>query len=279
MQLSRHIPGPPLGQFVDWFWYYTDLQPLLHRRQHVLPDGGFELVINLQDDLRKLYERGDPLRHQSFRRGWISGAHSQYLVIDALPGSSMIGVHFKPGGAAPFLGLPAGELSDAVVQLDGIWSSEIWTWRDRLLAESGAHGKFRLLEQLLLSRLERARLTADSTKAVGWALDRFVREPHLQSIRAVTQAVGFSHKHFISSFRSQVGLTPKLFCRIRRFQQVIAQIHSRRSVDWADVVYSCGYYDQAHFVHDFAAFSGLNPSAYLAHRLEGEDRNFIRAAE
>jgi AraC-like DNA-binding protein len=85
-----------------------------------------------------------------------------------------------------------------------------------------------------------------------------------------------SHKQFIEQFRREVGLTPKLFCRIRRFQEVLGLIHSQKTVNWADVACSCGYFDQAHFVNDFLAFAGLNPSAYLDRRLE-EDQNFVRA--
>jgi AraC-like DNA-binding protein len=46
-------------------------------------------------------------------------------------------------------------------------------------------------------------------------------------------------------------------------------------VNWADVACSCGYFDQAHFVNDFLAFAGLNPSVYLDRRLD-EDPNFVR---
>ena len=70
-----------------------------------------------------------------------------------------------------------------------------------------------------------------------------------------------------------VGLTPKLFCRIQRFQHVLAELKARRTIEWADVAYSCGYFDQAHFVHDFQEFSGLNPTAYA--RAQPEHPNFV----
>jgi AraC-like DNA-binding protein len=71
-----------------------------------------------------------------------------------------------------------------------------------------------------------------------------------------------SHKHFIQEFREQVGLSPKLFCRIRRFQKILEQINARERLSWAQIACDCGYYDQAHLVNDFQAFGGLNPSAY-----------------
>jgi len=63
-----------------------------------------------------------------------------------------------------------------------------------------------------------------------------------------------------------VGLTPKLFSRIRRFQKVLAGVEDASEVDWARVALSCGYFDQAHFIHDFRAFAGVNPSTYLRYR-------------
>jgi AraC-like DNA-binding protein len=272
MVYCRHIPGAPLARFIDWFWFYEDGQPG-HRREHVLPEGTFELVIDLRDERRKLFNRDDPQRYTSFRRSWLSGTHSEYIVIDALPDSSMMGVHFKPGGAAPFLPLPADELRNRVVELDAIWADGCWTLRERLLEARGPHLKFRRLEEFLLKRLARSEADGTQRQRISWALDRFQRDPCALTIRSVVDQLGISHKHFITQFRQQVGLTPKLFCRIRRFQQVLSAISARRPIEWADIACDCGYADQAHFVHDFRAFAGLNPTAYLSRRLD--EPNFV----
>ena len=89
----------------------------------------------------------------------------------------------------------------------------------------------------------------------------------------MTERIGLSPRRFIQVFREEVGLTPKLFCRIRRFQEVLGLIGRGQHVEWAEVALACGYFDQAHFIHDFRAFSGLNPKAYLAHR--GEHLNHV----
>ena len=275
MSIHRRLPTAPLNQHVAWLWYYVDLFPD-HEREHVLPDGTFELMINLESRPRKLFDRISPARHQSFRRGWISGAHKEYLVIDALQASTMIGAHFKPGGATALLGLPASELTGRVVELDALWGEGIWEWRDRLLATTGPQRKLALFEQLLTERLAQASPKPSKDRQVSWALTRLMRVPEVPSIRTLTQELGMSHKHFIQQFRGQVGLTPKLFCRIQRFQQVLVELQSGKTVNWADIACGCGYFDQAHFVNDFVAFAGINPSTYLQQHLEGEP-NFVRA--
>jgi len=65
-------------------------------------------------------------------------------------------------------------------------------------------------------------------------------------------------------FREQVGLTPKLYCRVLRFQGVVNAASSQREVDWAEVALDGGYCDQSHMAHEFRAFSGLTPGEWLA---------------
>jgi AraC-like DNA-binding protein len=272
MIFCRQIPGEPLARFVDWLWFYQGYQPL-HRREHVLPDGTFELVINLREEQRKLFDRAGGDRYTSFRRGWLSGIHSEYIVIDAVADSSMIGVHFKPGGIAPFLGLPADELAGRVVEMDAIWGGACWELRERLLAAPGPAAKFRLLEQFLLRRLGLGKSDGMRRDRISWALEKFRKDPSALKIQSVVDQIGISHKHFIAEFRQHVGLTPKLFFRIQRFQQVLLQITSQKSVQWADLACACGYFDQAHFVHDFQTFAGINPTAYRTRHLQ--ERNFV----
>ena len=92
--------------------------------------------------------------------------------------------------------------------------------------------------------------------------------PHTRTVAEVTGLIGLSPRRFIQVFSAEVGLTPKLFCRIRRFQRVVRHIAKEERVEWADVAADCGYFDQAHFIHDFRAFSGINPTTYLAQRTE-----------
>jgi AraC-like DNA-binding protein len=106
----------------------------------------------------------------------------------------------------------------------------------------------------------------DQHRAVDFALCRFMDQPRAATVAGVTDQIGLSPKRFIQVFRDQTGFTPKVFCRIRRFQQALDRIAGVKTVDWANVALDCGYFDQAHFIHDFRAFSGINPTTYLAHQ-------------
>ena len=264
MLFLTHVPGPPLSGFVAWFWFYEGLTPD-HPLERVLPDGSMELIINLRNEARHVF---DPHNHRplrSYRDGWLSGAHSKFIVIDTAAEGSMIGVHFQPGGAAAFLGLPLGEVRNSVVDLEALWSRTARELREQLLEAPSPAAKFQILETALRARW---RGPACRHPAVRHALDCFLREPHLVAVGNVAAEAGLSPRRFIELFTAQVGLTPKVFCRVRRFQRVLGEVQRRRPVAWADVAVACGYYDQPHFIHDFQEFCGESPGEFLTERME-----------
>jgi AraC-like DNA-binding protein len=262
MLFLRHVPSPPLSQFVDLLWLYEGYtQP--HAKERILPTGEMQIVINLLEDRSWVYERDDADRCQTFTGSLLSGAHSQYQVIGTAQQASVMGVHFRPGGAFPFLRRPAGELRDISLSLDALWGRTAIDLRDQLLEAATHQARFEILERALLAELARG---FSRNRAVGFALGRFMDAPHMTTIASVSEQVGLSPKRFIQVFRDETGFTPKVFCRIRRFHRALDRMEGLESVEWANVALDCGYFDQAHFIHDFRAFSGINPSSYLARR-------------
>lgn len=262
MSYHTYIPAPPLSEFVDLFWSYEGHeQP--HPRERLLPTGTVELVIDLREEELRIYEGQNPGRSESFRTAVICGAHSEPFVIDTAGQKQVVGVHFKPGGAFPFLGLPATELRNAHVSLEALWGERAVELRDRLLEAGTPEAGFRLLERTLLTQNDRP---LARHPAVAIALEEFLGALHTRKVSEVSTRVGLSQRRFIRVFSEEVGLTPKRFCRVRRFQEALRLIKGERRVEWAEIALSCGYFDQAHLIHDFRAFSGLTPTEYLALR-------------
>ena len=263
MVVLTYIPKPPLSDFVEMFWLlegHTQAAP-----ERALPTATVELIIDLRQDSLRVFNRQHPNRVQSFHGAMICGPHSEFFVIDAARDESVLGVHFKPGGAFPFLKLPLGELHNAHVSLETLWGAPALSLREQLLEAKTPKEKFHILEKCLSAQLSRP---LAQHPAVAFALQEFQHVPHMRTIAEVTQQIGFSQRHFIQVFCNEVGLTPKQFCRVQRFQEVLRRLWKKQRLDWVDVALSCGYYDQAHFINDFQAFSGLNPTAYLTQRGE-----------
>ena len=265
MRNYHYKPGPPLDRFVEVIWVLeNDAAP--HPRERLLPDGSVELVFSLQEEAFPVYSREDLDRCEIFRGNVVCGPHSQPFAIDTSTTVKVAGAHFKAGGAYPFLKLPAGELHNTHVGLDVLWgAAAAERVRQQLLEAATPAAKARVIERALLDAV---RGVPERHPAVAFALNEFRGVPEGQKIADVTEQIGLSSRRFIEVFRNEVGLAPKLFCRVRRFQKVVRMISAGRPVDWAEVALTCGYFDQAHFIHDFRAFSGINPSSYLADYIE-----------
>ena len=237
--MEHRVPKPPLSEFVEQLWYFDGvLGP--HSRERVLPDGSMNVLI----DLRR--EGGSV----------ITGARSEYFVIRSSVAMHVMGIWFKPGGAYPFFKTPASALRGQHVSLTDVWGPLAAELRERIL-ESPLQ-KFEVVERALLQQLRR---NAAPHAAVRFALHEF---RHVRpSVSSVTGAIGISPRHFAALFSDEVGLTPKLFCRVRRFQRVLHMVNEARDIDWTAVALSCGYFDQSHFINDFRSFSGINPTEYV----------------
>jgi AraC-like DNA-binding protein len=260
MNLVTYIPPPPLAHLVDLFWLARGPPPA-HGRERLMPMGTTELVIDLRDN------GASPLPV-------LCGPHSESFVIDTAAQAAVMGIHFKLGGAFPFLRAPAGELHNLRLCLDALWGRRAGELRERLLEAPTSRTRFQILERFLLAQAVRP---LARHPAVDYALRAFGSGSPAPSVAAVVEQTGFSQRRFIELFRNEVGLTPKLFCRVGRFQRALQRIHRQPKVDWAAVAVACGYYDQAHFIHDFQEFSGLSPTDYQ--RMRSDHLNHVPLAD
>lgn len=258
--MVRHVrPAPPLGRFVDCLWYLDGVAGS-HMRERALPTGAMDLVVDLSASAVRLFRSETDLAGSTFRGPVLCGAHSEYFVIESARGQMVLGAHFKPGGAAPFLGAPAGEFAAANFSLEDIWPpSEARRLHQRLLEAPSPDARLALLENVLLRRLSKARLPHP---AAEHALLRLSANPSVLRIAELRDATGYSAKLFIRLFRDACGFSPKVFARIQRFQKVIARLGGGHRVEWADVALEGGYYDQPHLNREFRAFSGVSPGDY-----------------
>jgi AraC-like DNA-binding protein len=250
MNTFRHRRlGPPLNEFIELLWL-CDMPPQPWTQERLLPGGSVELVVDVAP------ESGT---------GVLSGPHTHFFMLDTSRHQSLAGVHFKPGGAFAFMAPPLHECRNAIVPLDALWGGVAREFRDRLGEAGTDQERFRIIEGVLLAQ---ARNGLQRHPAVRYALREFMRVPCAQSVARVANSVGLSQRRFVECFTREVGLTPKVFCRLRRFQAAIRQVHRTGRTDWSGLALDCGYFDQAHFIHDFQAFSGLTPSAWAMQRID-----------
>jgi AraC-like DNA-binding protein len=257
MVFLEQTPNPLLHSWVRTLWYCR-APDIPRRRERVLPNGCMQIILNLSRSyLTDCGEDGKADRHYS--RAIVVGTRARYEVVDTEDMEDLAGIVFQPGGFAGLFRERADLFFGQSVALDDVWVGARLT--DRLSEAPKPVERLRILETLLTQLLRECKPRSD---LVGQAIHLF-RDSSL-SVAQCARSVGVSERRLSRVFCEQVGMGPKMWCRIRRFQAAVRTLHNGVDLPWAELALRCGYYDQSHFANDFRAFSGINPTTYSVHR-------------
>ena len=260
----EYIPKPPLDGFVRMLWYARAAQPTYHR-ERILPTGNTQVILNLARDFLMDCPEGQPARQTAASQ--VVGARTVYEIVDTSDMADLIGVVFRPGGFPLFARDAADLFSNRSVGLEDVWGLRARGLRDHLRELETPQQKLRCLEEFLAAFCVIGKSSNAIMPAIEFALRRFQRDACVASVSEVARSVGWSERRFSQVFREQVGLSPKVWCRVQRFQRVVRRLHAGLEVPWPELALECGYYDQSHFANEFRAFSGIDATTYK--RLRG----------
>jgi AraC-like DNA-binding protein len=224
--------------------------------ERVLPTGAMHLVFRLSGSPLRLLEGG---RMQDVGQTVLGGVRASHYVREVSQPVESVGVQFQPGAAPLLLGVPAHTLAGRHTALEDVWGDEVTGMRERLAAERSLQARLALVERMLLARLQRTRGAVHP--AVALALQRFAAG---DDVKDVVDATGYSHRRFIVLFREAVGLPPKTYTRVLRFQDALARLARCPEHPWSELALDAGYSDQPHLHRDFIEFTGLSPGQYRA---------------
>ena len=250
-------PKSALRATVKTLWYCRAPQ-LPRQRQRVFPDGCMQIILNLSRSY--LTDCGlDGTASKRLSRAIIVGARTRYQVVDTADMEELAGILFQPGGFSALFRERADLFSHRFVALDDVWTGT--SLADRVGEVQTPVEKLSILE-LLLTHLSQE--STRRTSLVDYAIHLFRDRPI--SVGHCARSIGVSERRLSQVFREEVGMSPKMWCRIQRFQTAMRVLHNGADVPWAELAIDCGYCDQSHFANDFRAFSGVDPTTYSRHR-------------
>jgi AraC-like DNA-binding protein len=160
------------------------------------------------------------------------------------------------------------EISDVVVEAELIFGRDVHDLRERLLAAPSTQQMFSLVERFLLQRAGDSLPPDMTAECVEYAISTIKSRPSKLGLQQLNDEIGYSQKHFITLFKKQVGVPPGQYTQIMRFQKTILAIEKDESIHWSEIALRLGYYDQAHFIHEFRHFSGFTPGVYLTRKTD-----------
>jgi len=225
-------------------------------REHLLPTGEMHLAIRLSEPPLRVFADARDRVGRTLAHALVNGMRSAHYIRDISTPALTIGAQLRPGAAGVLFGVDAKELAGRHTALEDLWGAQAADLRERLIAAGDAQARLALFESALFARLRRLH---GLHPAVAAALVHFGAS---DCVSDAVRASGYSHRRFATLFEHAVGLSPKRWCRVQRFRQVLADLSHDPSRAWSDLAIDAGFSDQSHFNREFRAFAGMTPETW-----------------
>ena len=256
MEYFEAKPSPKLARFIKCFWAIRS-DAGTGAPEPVLPDGCPEIVFNLADRFLRSHADGS-LEIQPV--AIISGQLSSSISIMPTGRVDLFGVRFHPTGAFPILRIPLSELTNRVEAFDslvGREATEVW---ERIAEAESFEDRVRVFEGFCLRSLHGLSTDDDLPRLLSHVITD--RRGQI-SVSELCSMSGLAERTLERTFQRCVGLPPKTFARIVRFQNVVRRIELSESANLLNTALAFGYYDQSHMIREFREFAGKSPLAYF----------------
>ncbi len=270
MIFTPYQAAEPIAPYIEAIFHYKDFVPD-HSIERVVPTGHVFIIFELDGIERHTFDNETLRPNANYTRAWICGMHRNYFSISAHENSEMFVIQFKPHGSYPFLHVAADMLNELIVPAHEVIDDSLYTLRDAMRQTDDTAEKFSAAEHWLLSRFDPEKLPPVEL------LDfiQHLQEEPVDSLNALIDAYPASQKSLIDQFKKFVGLTPKYYQRILRFNDLLKRIQNKDQISWTEIANECGYFDQSHFIKEFRHFSGFNPKEYIGKDYNKDEPNFF----
>ena len=270
-ELARRAPSQRLAGLISGMTGYREAAPGGRFSQRETAPLVFPLIISLGTPfLIALGREPDAADRQP---SFAAGLHVGPVYIESDGGAECVQVDFTPLGAYRFFGGAVVDLAARMIDIGDVLGHEGRQLRERLGATRGWQSRFDLLEDFVASRAHHL-----PSPEIAFAYRRLALTGGGVRITTLAGEIGWSRKHLVDRFRSELGLAPKPIARMMRFHQACRLARTGRTRGWAGIAAESGYADQAHLVREFAALAGEPPTAW-ARRLALTDSRLTRPLE
>lgn len=259
---QKFDPGEHLKPYVEciYLWQQNKLkEPLLIRSP---PTGFAALIFNLGAP----YKTGLLADLTSLTPSvFFTGQADQSYFLELSQTIDVVGIVFKPTGLFRLFKLQLPELTnrrlDATLVLKNVITE---TWEQ--LGEAATNeNRVSIVKNLLTKRLVGASYHQD---AIDDAVAQILENNGLNSMSSLMSQYSISSRQFQRKFLQKVGVSPKFYSKLRRFSYICSLLIQQQVIDWHEIVWLGGYYDQSHFIKDFLSFMKENPTAYYENPIE-----------
>lgn len=250
--LFKRIDSPDdLNQIIECYWIIEDSDKT-PKCKKIIPDGYPELIFHYANPYRISLNGAWEIQSQNL----VGGQISKHFFLENTGASGILGVKLKPTALSHLFNLSMDTLTDKVVPAEALDDTI------RLLGESvqdpgSFDDKIKLINNYFLGLLSSREIKPSQADQ---AVDIILKHHGMISVAAIGETLSIGERQLQYLFRKYVGLSPKFYARIIRFNYIFELIQQEHT--WTDLAYEASYYDQSHFIRNFKNFTGENPGEY-----------------
>jgi AraC-like DNA-binding protein len=258
LQASFRSPAPGLDPFVR---FYVQRQVRIRDSAlvHPVPARATPMIVFEFGDPTDVLDHGEQAPRRSPRVVVVGPQTYPRVEMHLLGTLESFAIMFQPDGLHRLFSIPMHELADRDYEAHSVLGSYISRLREILGNSESFQERVDLINQSLL----RHALQSRSSDGISAAANQMMLPGGRTGISAFANLSGLGLRQFQRRFVQRVGIPPKLFARIARFEAALENKARFAARSWTDVAHDFGYFDQMHMVHDFAEFTGKTPTETL----------------
>lgn len=252
-------PQAALADYIQMIWVMeSETDEDLFPNEKILPDGIVEIVFHYTEPFYTTQIEGKKVKQP---QGFAISQMKNHIELESDEKIGFVSVRCYPWGAHHFFDEPVKNFLDDTIHIKELWPDDYQSVLEKIKIKE-PHQKVKVVEEYLAGKLQKHKKTTEEIdRAVK--LIRYTKGQH--SVEKISKISNINYKQLERGFLSTIGTTPKIFSRNSRFLHLCHHLKEYENKSMTELTYELGYYDQAHFIKDFKAFSGLTPKEYYEH--------------
>lgn len=254
MFFKRIEPSSELKDFIDCYWVVEsdNSAPI---KQKIIPDGFPELIFHYGDPYRININKEWQLQS----KGLVAGQIKKHFYLENTGRSGVFGIKLKPAALNHLFGLTMNELADKVIGIEELNQSDLYQLNFAIISCS-TYQEMLVVAEKELKTISKSIRTKDET--IDDIVESISNTNGTVTISEIQKKFFITERQLQRKFQKYIGLSPKFYSRIIRFNHIFQLLKEKR-LSWLEITHLSGYFDQSHFIRDFKAFTGEEPSNYF----------------
>jgi AraC-like DNA-binding protein len=253
MKFQRIEPSPVASRAVECYWVVGD-EDTTPVKQKIIPDGFAEIIFHFGDPYRIQLNSKWSRQGKSLLAAQIKG----HFYLENTGVTEIVGIKLKPAAVTHLFDMPMKGTADSVRSVAAVLGRKGLTLEKAIRSEKDNLKRIEMADTIIAGLCSQY----PASHPIDRALEIIFAKKGMVAVADICKELSVGERYVEKLFQTYVGLSPKFFARIIRFSHIF-QLIKDKDPDWSAVVFEAGYYDQSHFIRNFKAFTGEDPSEYI----------------